>query len=338
MDHVAIDLGGRESQICVRAEDGRVIEERRCRTEDLEQFFQQRAPARVIVETCAEAFHAADAAAASGHDVRVVPATLVRALGVGSRRTKTDKRDAQILSEVSTRIELESVHVPSHEARNNKAICTARDALVGARTMLINSTRGWLRTQGLRVGSGQAETFTRRVRSTLAGEVVPHIEGLLKAIDALDMQIGGAETVIKGLAKNDAVCKQLMTMPGVGPITSVRFKAAVDDVRRFKSAHKLEAYFGLTPGEDSSSERVRRTSITKAGARSVRFVIVQAALTAKRCRPHDPMVRWALEIEKRRGKHIATVALARKMLGILFAMWRDNTTYQATRAAASPAT
>lgn len=145
MDHVAIDLGGKESQICVRSSDGNVIEERRCATKLLPRYLAKRPKSRVIVETCAEAFFVADAARSQGHEVRVVPATLVTTLGVGSRRTKNDRKDAQVLSEVSCRIDLPSVHVPSMESRDRKTACGMRESQVGARTQLINTVRGWLR-------------------------------------------------------------------------------------------------------------------------------------------------------------------------------------------------
>ena len=106
MEHVAIDLGGRKSQVCVRSADGSILEEKQCETRALCRYLDRRPPSRVIVETCAEAFAVADAAMAAGHDVRVVPATLVRSLGVGARGIKTDVRDARVLSEVSCRIEL----------------------------------------------------------------------------------------------------------------------------------------------------------------------------------------------------------------------------------------
>src|SRR5690242_19544905 len=130
MDHIAIDLGGRESQVCVRTIDGVVVEEQRCRTGALAAYLARRSPSRVVLETCSEAFAVADSAIAAGHQVRVVPATLVRSLGVGARGIKTDRRDAQVLSEVSCRIDLPSVHIPSAEARQVKAMCTMRDSLV----------------------------------------------------------------------------------------------------------------------------------------------------------------------------------------------------------------
>ena len=86
MEHLAIDLGGKESQICVRSSDGEIVEERRCRTAMLPAYLATRPRSRVVVETCSEAFGIADAALGIGHEVRVAPGTLVRSLGVGARR------------------------------------------------------------------------------------------------------------------------------------------------------------------------------------------------------------------------------------------------------------
>ena len=154
MNHIAIDLGGRESQICIRKADGTIVEESRAPTRRLGALMARWTPSRVILETCAEAFQVADAAKLAGHDVRVVPATLVKTLGVGARGVKTDRRDAQVLSEVSCRIELPSVHVPSTLARELKSLCGAREALIDTRTKLINNVRGWVRTRLWRIKTG----------------------------------------------------------------------------------------------------------------------------------------------------------------------------------------
>src|SRR5512138_1561352 len=138
MEHIAIDLGGRESQVCVRSQDGEIVLERRVPTRSLDKLLAKRQPSRVIVETCSEALPVAAIARAAGHDVRVVPAKLVRTLGVGARGIKTDRRDARVLSEVSCRVDLPSVHVASARARELKDIANSRDVIVGARTALIN--------------------------------------------------------------------------------------------------------------------------------------------------------------------------------------------------------
>ncbi len=139
IDHITIDLGGRESQVCVRSAEGTILMEEAHSTQGLGKYLSKRRKSRVIVETCAEAFHVAEQALTAGHEVRVVPGTLVRSLGVGSRGIKTDVRDARVLSEVSCRIELPSVFVPSQEIRELKSLCGMRDAFVGYRTRIINT-------------------------------------------------------------------------------------------------------------------------------------------------------------------------------------------------------
>lgn len=326
MQHLAIDLGGRESQICIREAEGTIVEEKRLCTDELGDYLKARPPSRVVMETCSEAFRIADRALAAGHEVRVVPATLVRALGVGARRTKTDVRDARALSEVSTHItHLPSVHIPSTESRKLKQTSTARESLVKARTQLVNSVRGWMRSMGVRIRSGGVETFPMRVRDT--GQLPDFVEAQLKSLDVIIDQSLLLERELEKQAKADSVCRRLMSVPGVGPLTATRFRAAIDVIGRFAGAHKVEAYLGMTPGERSSSDTQRRLGITKAGSPAVRHMLMQAAWAARRSRPRDPMVLWALEVEKRRGKFIAMVALGRKLAGVMYALWRDGTLY-----------
>jgi transposase len=118
-------------------------------------------------------------------------------------------------------------------------------------------------------------------------------------------------------------------------VVAIRFAAAIDERERFANAHRLESYLGLTPGENSSSERQRRTSLTKAGAPQVRWALTQAAWSARRWRPNDPMVQWCKQVERRRGRRVAIVALVRKMAGILYAIWRDGSSYDPSRGASS---
>src|SRR5260370_352973 len=334
MEHLAIDIGGSKCQICVRTADGQVVEERRWPTEELEVYLARRPPSRVILETCAEAFRIADLAKRQGHEVRVVSSLLARALGVGDRQTKTDQRDARALSEVSTKVDLVSVHIPSQATRELKALSTARESLVAARTQLINSLRGWQRTQGKPVRAATAESLVKKLKR-IQEQLPEYIVAQLQVIETLNDNIATTDRLVRAAAKNNDVTRRMMTVPGVGPVTAVRFYAALDQVQRFQGAHKVQAYLGLTPGEYSSSQRQRRTGITKAGPPAVRRALVQAAWScrlAQGSRSH-PLVSWALQIEQRRGKFVATVALARKLAGILYAIWRDGTTYCAERAA-----
>jgi transposase len=162
------------------------------------------------------------------------------------------------------------------------------------------------------------------------GRALPsYVERVLEAIDELNPRIAEADKELEATAEQDPTCKLLMTAPGVGPVTAVRYVAALDDVSRFQDGHGVEAYLGLIPGESSSGDAKKRRmkGITKAGPTRVRWALTQAAWTALRCRKHDPMVEWAHQIEARRGKKVAVMALVRKLAGVLFAMWRDGRPY-----------
>ena len=128
---------------------------------------------------------------------------------------------------------------------------------------------------------------------------------------------------------------QLATAPGVGPVTARAFVATIDDITRFRSAHDLEAYLGVVPSERSSGEKRQLGRITKAGNGRMRWLLVEAAWRILRSKsPATAAWRaWTLTIAQRRGKRIAAVALARRLAGVLYAMWRDGVPYDAAQLA-----
>ncbi len=336
MDHIGIDLGGRDSQVCVRNESGAIIEEARYPTTGLGAWLARRTPARVVVETCTEAFRLAGLARQHGHDVRVVAATLVRSLGVGQRGLKTDVRDARVLSEASCRIDLPSVHIPTVASQEVKAICVSREALIRMRTQLVNRVRSYVRSRiGQRLRA-TPDTLPARVRRALLDDpegLPAHLERVLVVLDTLREQIALADAELKHLAREDARMRRLMTVPGVGPVTAARFVAALDDIDRFPNAASVASYLGLIPGENTTGFHTKRTRLTRAGAPQVRWALGQAAWSAYLRRPDDPMVQWAKQVAARRGAQVAIMALARKLAHILYALWKHGTTYDATRGA-----
>jgi len=330
--HIALDLGSRESQLCVRTRQGEIIREDKLENAAIENALKSTEKGRVVLESSSEAFAVADIALLAGHEVNIVPSGLARTLGVGSRGVKTDKKDAQNLSMVSCRMEnLPQVHLPSLQAREWRALLTSRAQVVAARTGMVNRVRSYLRSQLLKAPRGtRPDNFSDKIRPFL--EETPqglpmHIDCILTLIDNINQQIEKLDEQVASLVEGNEVCRRLMTVPGVGPITAANFFAAVDDVKRFKNAHAVESYFGMVPGENSSGKTTLRTGLTKAGSSHVRTVMVQAAWCAWRTKTHHPMTDWATRLTDRRPKQVAVTALARKMVGILFAIWRDGTTY-----------
>ena len=121
-----------------------------------------------------------------------------------------------------------------------------------------------------------------------------------------------------------------MTTPGVGPVVALSYVATLDTPARFGGdAGRASAFLGLVPSEDSSSDRRHRGRITKTGPRDLRALLVQASWTIWRSKSADSAAlrRWAHALAERRGRRIAVVALARRLSRILYALWRDGTSF-----------
>ena len=153
------------------------------------------------------------------------------------------------------------------------------------------------------------------------------MQGALLTIQQLNQQLKEADKELEQQAKADPVCRRLMSVPGVGPVTAMRFVATLDQVERFGDGAQEAWYLGLVPGENSSSEGRRITGITKAGSRQTRWALGQAAWSFVRwAKDDDPVRMWAMM--QRRGKNVAVVALAHKLATILYALWRDGSRYR----------
>src|SRR6185295_12029445 len=154
------------------------------------------------------------------------------------------------------------------------------------------------------------------------------IDPLLKTLEVVDSQLNTVEAELGTLCAQEPIIAHLCTAPGVGPIMAASFVAVVDDAQRFHRAHQLESYLGLVPSEDSSGGRRRVGAISKKGNSYLRALLVQAAWNVlRKSERADPLRQWGEAVAERRGKRIAVVAIARRLAGILFAMWRHGTVY-----------
>jgi transposase len=332
---IGIDLHKRESQLCTLAPDGSATEQRIVTSrERFTAVFGNRAPARILLEASTESEWVAQCLEALGHDVVVADPNYAPMYATRSRRVKTDKRDARTLAEALRLGAYRPAHRVSAARRHVRAELAVREALVRTRTRYIAIAKAFVRREGLRVPSSESHLVAKRV-ATL--EVPPMLEAelnpLFAVLEPLNVQIKSADRRITAFEQADPVVALLATAPSVGPLTASAVVATIDDVTRFSSAHQFEAFLGLVPGERSSGEKRRIGRITKAGNSRARYLLVEAGWRILRSKsPETAALRaWALKIAGRRGNRIAVVALARRLAGILYAMWRDNTPYTATK-------
>ena len=332
MDHVGMDVGKRESQIAVITEAGELIEKRiRTERERLVEFFKSRPHSRIEDSRGGFDEWVARVLEDLGHEVVVADPNYAPMYAQRSRRVKTDKRDAQALAEACRLGAYRPAHRTSEEQRHVRAVLGVRDKLVRTRAGLVTLVQALLSGEGIRVPTGSSECFEMRLEKLdLAEHLRAEIAPLLALLGPLSEQIERLDEQLSALAVKDERVKRLLTMPQIGPVTAVSFVATLDDAGRFRGAHQEEAYLGLVPREWSSSEVQRRGRITKAGNARMRWLLVEAAwrVATHKKRPDTLALRgWADRIARRRGKRVAIVALARKLSGILYAMWRDGTVY-----------
>lgn len=241
MEHVGIDLGSRRSHVVLLSTTGAIVERRAIETRELPSWLRMRGASRVVMEACTQSPAISRAAQAAGHEVIVVPGNLVRMLGVGARGIKTDDRDALALARASLRNEqLPNVHLRSEISRSRRELIAARGTLVESRTAISLSIKSWRRGR-LIVVKSRANTLAfceavRRAALEIEDGLPMSIEVLLGTFEHLTTQIADLDEQISTLAKNDAICSRLMTVPGVGPIVSMAFATQIDDVARFRSA------------------------------------------------------------------------------------------------------
>ena len=336
MDTIGMDLHKRESQLCILTEDGEMQEVRvvtsRAR---LTAVLGTRPRARILVEASTESEWVAQHLESLGHEVIVADPNYAAMYATRTRRVKTDRRDARTLAEACRKETYRPAHRLSALQRHVRAELAVREALVRTRTRFIALIRARVRSVGERLPSGMAEhTSAKLVALALPPAVQAELAPLVALLAPLNAEIAAADRRLTLVATSDPVVARLTTVPTIGPITAVAFVATLDEVGRFADAHQLEAFLGLTPSEYSSGEKQRRGGISKTGNPRLRWLLVEAAWRLLRTtHPGAQGLRaWAERIAARRGRSIAAVALARRLAGILYAMWRDGTAYRATPA------
>jgi len=247
------------------------------------------------------------------------------------RVNKTDANDAEGLAQLARTGWYREVYVKSAGAHEIRAHLLARKQVTKARRDFENQIRALLRTFGLKVGQVTRARFEERARRLL--KEVPAlrlpVDQLLLARRSLLASQDALEAEVKRLAMEDARCKLLQTMPGVGPLTALAFVSAMDRVERFSKSSSVGAYLGLTPRGYQSGDVSWTGRISKTGDTIARAMLYEAAnVLMVRFKRAIPLKVWAVKLAARIGGKKARVALARKMAVILHRMLADNTAYR----------
>jgi transposase len=331
MRNIGLDLSAKKISFC-EVRDGQVVD--RATVRKLEDLLDRLGPntpkAQVVFEACREAWRIHAQLTAWGHEAVMVDTTRVKHLGIGQHGRKTDRIDAEVLAHAAEHGRIPRAHVLSPDRQRLRIHLGVRRSLVESRANLATTIRGILRAEGIRFAACPVERLLDKLeQSPMPEQVRGLLAPMLTVIKTLNLQIVATEAQLRGLCEREPVITVLATMPGVGLIVAAAFVSVIDQAQRFRHAHQVEAYLGLVPSQKDSGERKARLgAITKQGNSYLRALLIQAAWSVVRSRDtDDPLKRWSDAIVQRRGKRIAVVAVARRIVGILWAMWRDGTVY-----------
>lgn len=334
MFFIGIDVHKKQSQICILSEQGSPVLEVRVPTTraDLSDVLRTYQPARIVIEASTPSEWVARHLETLGFEVIVADPGFAPMYATRDKKLKTDKRDARALAQAAKLGAYKPAHRLSDEQRALRTQVQVRQTLVQTRTKIINQVGAVLLAQGLRVGTGAAEHFAQRVQAVPMDPTLRELlDPLTSVLTPLNERIEKLDKELTQRAQHDEQAQRLQQIPGVGPIISLMFLAVLDGASRFEGAHQVMSYLGLVPREMSSGEKQLRGHITKAGHGQMRVLLVQAAMGIMRLKKPETarLHQWADKIAQRRGKRIAIVALARRLSGVMWAMLRDATQYQA---------
>lgn len=333
---VGIDLGDKRSYYCVLDGDGEKVGEG-CLSNTaagLAKHFAGLKRTRIAMETGTQSGWISRELAGLGHEVIVANARELRAIS-GSGR-KSDRRDAEKLARYA-RVDpsiLRPVRVRGAQAQLDLGRIRARDALVRARTLLVNAARGLAKTRGKRLASSVTASFGERSQALLEAEMAVVLEPLLEQIDALSKQILRYDREIEQQA---AACypetAALDAVPGIGPLTALSFVLTLEDAGRFRHSREVGPYLGLCPRRRQSGDSDPQLRISKEGDEYLRRLLVQCAHWILGPFATDSALRrWGLQLAQRGGKDAAKrarVAVARKLAVLLHHLWVTQQPYRA---------
>jgi transposase len=331
-----IDLGDRYTHVCLLdSENGEVIEESRIPTSPkaFERRFSGTAPMRIAIEVGTHSPWVSRLLEECGHEILVANARKVRLI-YGEGR-KNDKLDAEKLARLA-RLDPKLLSPIKHRGENSQAhlaLLRSRDALVGARTKLVNHVRGAVKSFGARLPKCTAEGFHNRVAEHLPQELVPALEPVLETIASLSERIRDYDRKLEGVAEEIyPETKLLRQVHGVGVLSALAFVLTLEDPSRFAKSREVGAYLGLVPATDQSGGSDPEKHISKHGNKMMRKLLVSSAHYILGPFGEDSdLRRHGEKIAQRGGKNAkkrAVIAVARKLSVLLHRLWVTAEVYE----------
>ncbi len=332
---IAVDLAKSVFQVSLANKADRIVDRKRFTRSQFERFIAQHPSSEVVMEACATANYWSQYAQSHGHQTRLLHAYYVRPY---VRRNKTDAADADALIRANRDPQLMSVPTKQPDQQALQSLHRCRQQLVETRTRRVNLARGIFAEFGISLPkgvSGITSKLSTRIEE-IPTVLIPTINDVIAEVNDLKQRTNQIDKQLSVIAKQHPVALNLLTIPGIGVTTATAMIASVPDIHIFKRARQFSAWLGITPREHSSGNKIKLGAISKQGNTYLRVLLVHGArsamLQAHRLAAKDEnllsdLQRWVINLESRKHRNVATVALANKMARIIWVTWTQGRDY-----------
>ena len=331
--YVGLDVSLKQTSICVVDQTGLIVREGVVDSdpEAISVFMKSKAPdaVRIGLETGPTSTWLWTELKRLGLPVICIDARHAKAV-LKMQINKSDRNDAIGIARIMQTGWFKEVHVKDIDSHSVRALLGSRALLVKIKRDLENQVRGLFKNLGLVIGRGTFNVFAVRAEELIEDrpELAAAVRPLLKARNAVEQQVRELDRKVTKLARRDAQVRRFMTVPGVGPVTALAFKATIDDPARFARSRSVGAYVGLTSRRHASGEVDWSGRISKCGDAMLRSYLFEAAgVLLTRVPKWCAVKAWGRRLAKRNGLSKAKVAVARKLAVILHRMWIDGTEF-----------
>jgi len=337
MGHFAgLDVSVKETSVCIVDDTGRIVREVKVASEPEALLEVLLMPAwhfkRIGLEAGPLSQWLYSALAEAGLPVICVETRHMRAV-LKAQINKTDRNDARGIAQMMRVGLYRPVHVKTLRSQKLRMLLTHRKLLQSKAIALENDLRSTLRNFGLKVGMVGVVKFEGRIKELVENlpDLAVLVEPLLVVRRVLHEQLGILHHRLLTIVRDDDVCRRLMTIPGVGPVVALTYRATVDVPARFKNSKAVGASFGLTPSRYQSGESDRPGGISRCGDEMMRVMLYEAAqVMLTRTNKWSWLKAWAMKIARHRGMKKAIVALARRLAVIMHRLWVNGTEFRWT--------
>ena len=248
---------------------------------------------------------------------------------LAAKANKTDKNDARGIATLLRRGVYTTAHIKSDESMRTRVLLATRRTLQRKALDLQGSIRMAVKTFGAQIEIRRRRVLVRQHGDETDEAFSDLIQVMVRASDQLLAEVAILDKLISDIAKDDPVCGRLMTIPGVGPITALTFRAGVDDPKRFKSSRTVPAHFGLTPRVFQSGQSSHSGNISRKGDGAVRAALYSAASSLLNTSRSKWSLRlWGLRLAKEKRFKVAAVACARRLAIVMHRLWVSGDVFE----------